>query len=100
MKTNEIETFNCLKHEIQTRWPLWTPNPAETADWLDWLADFGYAAVAKAARMHLAESRYAKPMPYQLLEHARRFSPSKPKPAARQVRGVPETLAPAFPVYF
>jgi len=36
-----------------------------------WLEKYDYADVAEAARAHLAESRYAKPMPNQLLERAR-----------------------------
>ncbi len=48
---NATDAFNCLRNEIQNRWPLWTPGPAETADWLAWLADFEYTAVALKAFM-------------------------------------------------
>ena len=42
----------------------------EIADWLLWLEEYDYDAIGEAARRHLAESRYAKPIPSQLFAHA------------------------------
>ena len=68
---NKNESAKCFTEQIRKRWPRWTPSEVEISDWLVWLETYEYAAIAEAARTHLAESRYAKPIPSQLLDHAR-----------------------------
>ena len=86
---NKSESAKCFNEQIRKRWPHWTPNDVEIADWLCWLGDYDYHAVAAAARRHLAESRYAKPIPSQLFAYASKAI-STPSPPAKKTSAFPE----------
>jgi len=88
---NKNESAKCFNEQIRKRWPRWTPSEVEISDWLAWLEKYDYAAIAEAARAHLAESRYAKPIPAQLLDHARKnITNSRPQHQRQKNSGVPE----------
>ena len=93
---NKNESAKCFTEQIRKRWPRWTPSEVEISDWLVWLETYEYAAIAEAARAHLAESRYAKPIPSQLLDRAKAIrSNQRPKRQradgdSRAGSGVPE----------
>ncbi|MHC5200293.1 MAG: hypothetical protein ACYSO1_09325 [Planctomycetota bacterium] len=88
---NKNESAKCFNEQIRKRWPRWTPSDVEISDWLVWLEKYDYPTIATAARTHLAESRYAKPIPSQLLDHAKKLAP-KPTPKQKtQSSGVPAT---------
>ena len=86
---NKTESAKCFNEQIRKRWPHWTPSAVEISDWLVWLEKYDHPTIATAARTHLAESRYAKPIPGQLLDHARKAMP-KPKQAKKQSSGIPD----------
>jgi len=88
---NKSESAKCFNEQIRKRWPRWTVSDVEISDWLIWLEAFDYTTIATAARMHLAESRYAKPIPSQLLDHAKKVAP-KPSPKQMKTKssGIPE----------
>ena len=88
---NKSESKQCFNEQIRKRWPRWTASVVEISDWLVWLEAFDYPTIAQAARMHLAESRYAKPIPSQLLDHAKKLMPKpSPKQAKKKNTGVPD----------
>jgi hypothetical protein len=92
---NKSESAKCFNEQIRKRWPRWTPRDVEISDWLVWLAAFDPPAIATAARKHLAESRYAKPIPAQLLDHAKKLKaanrPCRPSSAeGKPSSGVPD----------
>ena len=88
---NKNESAKCFNEQIRKRWPRWTVSDVEISDWLVWLEAFDYPTIATAARMHLAESRYAKPIPSELLGHAKKLAPKpSPKQAKKKSSGIPE----------
>ncbi|MHC5158310.1 MAG: hypothetical protein ACYSOZ_09500 [Planctomycetota bacterium] len=87
---NKSESAKCFTEQIRKRWPRWTPSEVEISDWLVWLETYDYAAIAEAARTHLAESRYAKPISAQLLDHARKAMP-RPAVNTKQTCTIPDT---------
>ena len=87
---NSAESAKCFTNEIRKRWPRWTPSDVEISDWLVWLQAFDYPTITIAARNHLAESHYARPISSKLLEHARKAMP-KPKAGAKKTSsGIPD----------
>jgi hypothetical protein len=90
MKMNSAESAKCFTHEIRKRWPRWTPSEVEISDWLIWLEKYEYAAITIAARKHLAESRYAKPIPSQLLDHAKTITADRTPPSKRNSNTIPD----------
>ena len=88
---NKSESKQCFNEQIRKRWPRWTASVVEISDWLVWLEAFDYPTIAQAARMHLAESRYAKPIPSQLLDHAKKLMPKpSPKQTKKKNTGIPD----------
>ena len=88
---NKSESKRCFNEQIRKRWPRWEAAEIEIADWLEWLRRYDYAAIARAARAHAAESRYAKPIAAALLDHARRLAAEQKTPAAAKSASVPPT---------
>jgi hypothetical protein len=91
---HKTESATCFTNEIRKRWPRWTPSDVEASDWLVWLEKYDYADIAEAARAHLAESRYTKPIPAQLLDHARairtRNRPKRERRDQTKSSGIPD----------
>ena len=92
---NKSESAKCFNEQIRKRWPRWTPSEVEISDWLVWLEKYDYNTITIAARNHLAESRYAKPIPSQLLNHAKKIKARNrrddiPKRERRDNSGIPD----------
>jgi len=65
--------------QLCPRWPDWKPTPAQTADWIEWLAPLDWQATLKAVRNHAAASRYKAPIAADILASARAAMPPRPK---------------------
>ena len=88
---NKSESAKCFNEQIRKRWPRWTPSDVEISDWLVWLEKYDYETIAAAARQHLAKSRYAKPIPSGLLDHAKKLAPKpSPKQTKKKSSGIPD----------